>query len=118
MRRAFLNKRLPKLDAERFEVVGASIQKAANERPDFWSVVGQTELRVLAALAKGQLAAAQVGLTQTLGELKARVPAVWMWDSVYNEAQFTLLPYLEMAAPAEKLAAQSLLDALKEMAAK
>ena len=48
----------------------------------------------------------------------ARVPAVWMWDSVYNEAQFTLLPYIEMATPAEKLAAQSLLDALKGLAAK
>ena len=118
LRRAFLSKHLPALDAGRFEVVAASVQKAANERPDFWSVVGQTELRVLAALAKGQLATAQAGLTQTLRELKARVPAVWMWDSVYNEAQFTLLPYIEMAAPAEKLAAQSLLDALKGLAAK
>ena len=116
--RAFLDERLPQLDAERFEVVGASLQKAATEKPDFWSVVGQTELLILAALAKGQLAPAQVRLTQTLRELKARVPAAWMWDSVFNEAQFTLLPYLAFASEAEKRAAQSLLDALKDMAAK
>ena len=120
LRRAFLNKHLPKLDAERFEVVGASVQKAATERPDFWSVVGQTELEVLAALARAALAPAEPGLSAALRRLKARVPAVWMWDSVYNEAQFTLQPYIEMvgAQPAEKLAAQSLLDTLKELAAK
>ncbi len=118
LRRAFLDRRLPQIDAERFDVVGAALQKAATEKPDFWSVVGQTELLVLAALAKGQLAPVQVRLTLTLRELKARVPAVWMWDSVFNEAQFTLLPYLEFAAAAEKRAAQSLLDALKELAAK
>ena len=47
-----------------------------------------------------------------------RVPAVLMWDSIYNEAQFTLMPYLEMADAAERRAAQSLLDALKGLAAK
>ena len=41
-----------------------------------------------------------------------------MWDSVYNEAQFTLLPYLAFAGAAEKRAAQTLLDALQELAAK
>jgi len=119
---AFMNGRLPQLDAERFDVVGASLLKAATERPDFWSVVGQTELLMLAALAKGQLAAAQQGLTRGFRELKARVPAVKMWDSVCNEAEFTLQPYIEMVSsqqrPAEKLAAQGLLDTLKELAAK
>ena len=118
LRRAFLAERLPQLDTERLDVVGASLQKAAADKPDFWSVVGSTELLVLAALAKGQLAPVQVRLTQTLRELKARVPAVGMWDSVYNEAQFTLLPYLAFAGAVEKRAAQTLLDALQEMAAK
>ena len=41
-----------------------------------------------------------------------------MWDSVYNEAQFTLVPYLDCASAAEQRAAQSLLEALKGLAAK
>ena len=40
-----------------------------------------------------------------------------MWDSVYNEAQFTLLPYVAFAGGDEKGAAAELLDALKAMAA-
>ena len=118
LRAAFLRKRLPQVDADRMKAVADSLRKAATEKPDFWSVVGQTELEVLAALARTDLAPAEPGLSAALRELKARVPAVLMWDSVYNEAQFTLLPYIEMATPAEKLAAQSLLDTLKELAAK
>jgi len=40
-----------------------------------------------------------------------------MWDSVYNEAQFTLTPYLELASGAEQRAAHELLEALKALAA-
>ena len=53
----------------------------------------------------------------SLRDLKSRVPAAWMWDSVYNEAQFTLLPYVAFAGGDEKRAAGELLDALKAMAA-
>ena len=58
LRAAFLQKRMPQVDAGRMKAVSDSLQKAATERPDFWSVVGQTELLILAALAKGQLASA------------------------------------------------------------
>jgi hypothetical protein len=118
LRDAFLHKRMPRLDAARIKLVSDSLQKAATEKPDFWSVVGQTELLILVALAKGQLARSEPALTVTLRELKARVPAVWLWDSVFNEAQFTLLPYLEMATSPEQAAARRLLDALKGLAAK
>jgi hypothetical protein len=118
LRAAFLHKRLPQLDDARLKVVSDSLVHAATENPDFWSVVGQTELRILAALAKGNLAGSEPELSAKLRELKARVPAAWMWDSVYNEAQFTLMPYLDFASAAEKRAAQSLLDVLKALAAK
>ena len=75
---------------------------SAADKPDFWSVVGQTELQMLAALAKGQLASTEPELTTALHTLKARVPSVQMWDSVYNEAQFTLEPYMAMLEAAEK----------------
>ncbi|MBH2042030.1 MAG: CHAT domain-containing protein [Comamonadaceae bacterium] len=116
LRAAFLNKRLPDLAADRMKAAADSLAKAATDKPDFWSVVGQTELMMLAALAKGQLASAEPVLTTALRALKERVPATQKWDSVYNEAQFTLEPYLAMAGAAEKHAAQSLLETLKALA--
>ena len=98
------------------KAVSDSLHRAAADKPDFWSVVGQTELLVLAALASGQLAAALPGVVASLRELKARVPATTLWDSIYNEAQFTLEPYLLVAGTTEQHAAQSLLDTLKALA--
>lgn len=117
LRAAFLNERLPDFADDRMKAAADSLLKAATDKPDFWSVVGQTELMMLEALAKGQLASAEPALTTALRALKARVPSQQMWDSVYNEAQFTLEPYMAMAGKAEKSAAHSLLDALKELAA-
>ncbi|MES2101642.1 MAG: CHAT domain-containing protein [Pseudomonadota bacterium] len=117
LRAAFLDGHLPVLDDDRMKALGDSLNRAAADRPDFWSVVGQTELLLIAALGKGRLAAVEPALTAAFRDLKTRVPAVRMWDSVWNEAQFTLEPYLAMAAPAEKRAAQNLLDALAALAA-
>jgi len=55
-------------------------------------------------------------LARTMRDLKERVPAPWMWGSVYNEARFTLEPYVEMPKPAEQRAAKKLLALLKQMA--
>ncbi len=117
LRAAFLAKRLPKFADDRMKAAADSMLQAATDSPDFWSVVGQSELMLLAALANGQLASAEPGLTTALRALKERVPAPMMWDSVYNEALFTLEPYTLMARPAEKHAAQSLLKTLKTLAA-
>jgi len=121
LRAAFLKKRLPDFADDRMKAAADSLLKAETDKPDFWSVVGQSELRMLAALAKGQLASAEPRLTTALRALNARVPSLQMWDSVYKEAQFTLEPYIAMAGKAEKSvaekkAAQSLLEALKAMA--
>ena len=94
-----------------------SLARASSERPDFWSVVGQIELRVLVAVAARQLAGESSALIAEFSDLKARVPARTMWDSVHSEARFTLEPYLGIASAAEKKAASALLDALAEMAA-
>jgi len=119
LRAAFLNQRLPQLNAARIKAVSDSLDQAAARQPDFWSVVGQTELLVLAALARGQLAGVEPALSTALRDLKARVPAPRMWDSVYNEAEFVLEPYLKMTkmGAAEMRAAQNLLNALKILAA-
>ena len=67
--------------------------RAAAETPDFWSVVGRSELAILEAIAKGRLAAVVEALIGHLRGVKVRVPSTTKWDSVYKEAQFTLEPY-------------------------
>ncbi|HZV92477.1 MAG TPA: CHAT domain-containing protein, partial [Caldimonas sp.] len=116
LRLAFLERRPTELALDRIEAVRESLDRAATERPDFWSVVGQIELRLLVALAARQLAPIADSLVDAFGKLKARVPSPAMWDSVHAEARFTLEPYGRVAVPAEKRAAATLLAALKAMA--
>jgi tetratricopeptide (TPR) repeat protein len=121
LRLAFLEGgRAPRISAERMKEVQASLDAAAARKPDFWSVVGQTEMRVLEVLLQRRLAGSAPGLIETFRDHKARVPAVNNWDSVYKEAQFTLEPYqrIEGLPQAEARAAASLLEALKAFAEK
>ena len=92
------------------------MQQAATNKPDFWSIAGQSELQILDALAHRRLASAEPGITASLRDLKSRVAAPRQWDSIYEEAEFTLLPYIAFVTGAEKRAAQTLLDELKAMA--
>ena len=117
LRLAFLERRPAELAVDRMRAVQESMARAATERPDFWSVVGQIELRVLEAVAARQLAGQSGSLIAAFSELKTRVPARGMWDSVHSEARFTLEPYATSASAAEKRAAGTLLAALAEMAA-
>ena len=117
LRLAFLERRPAELAVDRMRAVEESLARAARERPDFWSVVGQIELRVLVAVAGQRLASESASLIGEFGDLKARVPARTMWDSVYAEARFTIEPYAAVAAPAERRAAEALLAALRAMAA-
>jgi hypothetical protein len=107
LRLAFLERRPAELAVDRMRAVQESLARASSERPDFWSVVGQIELRVLVAVAAQQLAGESAALIAEFTDLKARVPALGgMWDSVHSEARFTLEPYLGMADTAEKRAAR------------
>jgi CHAT domain-containing protein len=116
LRSAFVDADAFTIAEERINEVRRSLQKAATDKPDFWSVVGQVELRILEALAAGRLSANAAVLIDNLRALKSRVPAAGMWDSVYNEAQFTLEPYQARASAEEGRSAKELLAALKAMA--
>jgi hypothetical protein len=116
LRLSFLERRPAELAVDRMQAVQDSLARAARTKPDFWSVVGQIELRLLTALAAQQLAGEAATLIGEFEELKSRVPAPTMWDSVHAEARFTLEPYQGVASAAEKRAAQALLDALRAMA--
>ena len=116
LRLAFLHRRAPQLSEARLSAVRDSLTQAATERPDFWSVVGQTELGLLEALAQRRLAGSAPGLLHAFRELKARVPSSSGWDSVYTEARFTLEPYQEVANATEQRAAVEILKGLKVLA--
>jgi len=118
LRAAFVAGKPAAVAEQRMREVAESLQGAAAAKPDFWSVVGLTELRVLSALARSDLARVVDDVVDQLRELKGRVPSLGKWDSVYNEALFTLLPYEELKGLAanEKRAAQTLLAALAELA--
>ena len=115
LRLAFLERRPAELAVDRMRAVQESLARAATERPDFWSVVGQIELRVLVAVSAKNLSAEVGDLISDFRDLKARVPARSMWDSVNSEARFTLEPYEASAAPAEQAAAKVLLGALASL---
>jgi hypothetical protein len=116
LRIAWLEARTPQGLKARCDEVRRSLASSAAAQPDFWSVVGQSELRVLEALAQGRLAAAGAALIGAFRDLKARVPAARMWDSVCSEARFTLVPYQAVASDAEAKAARQLLASLQELA--
>lgn len=117
LRAAFVDGRAPQVSPQRLKDVGDSLQAAARERPDFWSVVGLTELQIIAALAKGTLAESIDEIVERLRDLKGRVPALGKWDSVHNEARFMLEPYLALRGlgAAQKHAAHRLLATLAEL---
>ncbi len=118
LRSAFLAKRTVVLASARIAEVSASLQQAAADKPDFWSVVGRSELSILEALAEGRLADDVEALIGHLRGVKVRVPSTTKWDSVYKEAQFTLEPYQAFKDDdaVERRAAARLLAALKTMA--
>ena len=118
LRAAFVGGKPAAITEQRIREVAESLQSAAAAKPDFWSVVGLTELRVLSGLARGDLASIVDDVIDQLRELKGRVPSLVKWDSVYSEALFTLLPYQAISGLAanEKRAAQTLLATLAELA--
>ena len=91
-----------------------SLTAAALEKPDFWSVVGQTELNMYEALSARALGKNLATLTTQFEKLHARVPlASKSWASVYDNATFVLQKYRSHAPAPEKEAAAELLKLLK-----
>ena len=85
--------------------------------PDFWSVVGQTELRLYKTLAgDGQLATARDSIELGFQDLHKRVSAAWMWASVYDNARFVLHKYAARGEGKEGKAAAALLERLATFA--
>jgi hypothetical protein len=86
--------------------------------PDFWSVVGLTELGIYEALAVRTLAKSLDGIIRDLADVKLRANAPRMWASVRDQAEFTLSRYIEARGypPREREAARKLLKQLQDHA--
>lgn len=93
------------------------VQLAMHDAPaDFWSVVGQTELRMYGSLFRRTLAKDVGGLVSDFEDHFGRVNAPRRWASVLDSASFVLLKYKKRSSAQESLAADRLLGRLAELA--
>ena len=104
------------LDRELASIVRKSLKAKSADDPDFWSVVGETELDQYEALAKGKLAAELKQLARAYEDLHKRVTATRMWASVYDTACVVLPNYASRATAREQKAANELLSLLRGFA--
>ena len=81
------------LDREIAAVVASSLEAKRANDADFWSVVGEIELRQYQAIARKRLAAAYPQLLKAYQDLHKRVAATRMWSSVYDTACLVLPSY-------------------------
>ena len=84
--------------------------------PDFWSVVGLTELRLYEAIAKRALAVELDAIVREYRDLHERVSATTYWSSVLDQVRFVLPKYERRAAAAEQRAAAALTKYLEGLA--
>ena len=84
--------------------------------PDFWSVVGQTELDMYVSIAAGTLARDADRQIEDFRNHHARVANSKLWSTVFDNATFVLSRYRTHAAQAEAAAADQLLAALASLA--
>jgi len=103
----------PRLAAADLAAIRESLAARVATSPDFWSVVGQTELKMYEAVAAGSLAAARAPLWREFSEHHQRVSAPGMWASVYDNASLILRRHAREHTGAEQKAAVALLDALR-----
>jgi CHAT domain-containing protein len=99
------------LDRQAVDAIRADLDAAVRHKPDFWSVVGQTELRVYESLSRGDLAKEIHSVIAAYDDVNLRVQQEWMWRSVYDQADFVLSKYSN-GEPEEKEAASLLIDHL------
>ena len=83
------------------ETIMAVRRSMSSVPPDFWSVVGQTELDMYVSIAAGTLAHDVDGLIEDFRDHHARVNNRRMWGSVFDNATFVLSKYRTRANPPE-----------------
>jgi hypothetical protein len=103
------------LDSQAVAAIRADLDSMVRDKPDFWNVVSQTELRVYESLARGDLADEVTRIIAAYDDLNLRIQTEWMWSSVYDQAQFVLPKYAKGASAKEQEAAKRVIDRLGEL---
>jgi hypothetical protein len=98
------------------EEIAAVRESMSSIPPDFWSVVGQTELDLLVSIADGSLSRDVDRLIKDFREHHARVSNPRMWGSVLDNATFVLSRYRRRASQTERTAADRLVGELESLA--
>ena len=106
----------PGFDAGGVKEVRDSLIAKTRDDPDFWSVVGVTDLRLYEALAKRQLASELESIVAEYVGLYERVSAPSMWGSVYDQARWVVPRYMSRVGDEEDKAALVLLERLSQLA--
>jgi tetratricopeptide (TPR) repeat protein len=104
------------------EIVAATRQSLAvkcRDEPDFWSVVGITELAAYEALDHRALAGDMKALSAEYDDLRKRVNTGWRWASAYDQMHLVLSRYKKArkTSASERQAADDLLTLLRKFAA-
>ena len=102
-------------DERSVDKVRASLEEQIRDDPDFWCVVGKTELRLYETLAAGELAPARASFERELDDLHVRMDAPPAWDSVLVQLDFVLPRYADRASKAEAAAATALLEHVRQL---
>jgi hypothetical protein len=100
------------LDAPLVKATRGSLENKNLADPDFWSVVAQTELQLYQALALGKVSTMRKDLEKGYRDLYGRVPASWMWSSVYDTTRFVVAKCRPRLSGKDRDAAKKLLACL------
>jgi CHAT domain/Lecithin:cholesterol acyltransferase len=103
----------PPLDAALVAEVRASYEAQVRKDPDFWSVVGGTELLLLEALAEEKLADKLAGVQREFADLQRRISTPSDWRSVFDTERFVLGRWAPHAVESEAKACR---DVLRQLA--
>ena len=103
-------------DSAALAEVKHALTAKTRDDPDFWSVVGLTELRLYEAIARRAVAIELEAILREYRDLYARVSATTSWSSVLDQVRFVLPKYERRAAAAEKKATRALTKYLEGLA--
>jgi tetratricopeptide (TPR) repeat protein len=102
-----------------FKAVRENLETTTRAAPDFWSVVGLTELHLYEALANSDLAGHRADIQREYDDHYARVKAAGYWDSVCTQLEFVLPKYINrVRQKPEQAAATALMTHVRDLVAR
>jgi hypothetical protein len=82
------------LDQDRITALRQSLADKVRRDPDFWSLAAQGELKIYEALADRTLQGSLPAIIKSFEDLRQRVSAQGKWQSVRDQLEFLLPPYI------------------------